>query len=40
MHGVAENDSNLDSSDNEGEATYGLPGTFVNKKNLQLTLER
>ena len=40
MHGVAENDSNSDSSDDEGEATYGLPGTFVNKTNLQLTLER
>ena len=39
VHGVAENDSNSDSSDNEGEATYGLPGTFVNKTNLQLTLE-
>ena len=40
VHGVAENDSNSDSSNNEGEATAGLPGNFVNKTNLQLTLER
>ena len=40
MYGVVENDSNSDSSDNGGEATDGFPGTFVNKTNLQLTLER
>ena len=40
MHGVAENDSNSDSSDDEGESTDGLPGTFLNKTNLQLNLER
>ena len=40
MHGVAENDDNSDSRDDEGEATDGLPGTFVNKTNFQLTLER
>ena len=40
MHGVAENDSNSDSSNDEGEATDGFPGNFVNKTNLQLNLER
>ena len=34
VHGVAENDSNSDSSNDEGEAIDGLPGTFVNKTNL------
>ena len=40
MHGVAENDIILNSSDDEVGATHGLPGTFVNKTNLQSTLER
>ena len=38
VHGVSENDINLGSRDDEGEATDGLQVTFVNKTNFQLTL--